>query len=228
MLASGVDMSNLIADIYLNNPTAQVTMVGPKTALSPTKWAIQGVLAGNLSLGGAASYGSQEASDAISTLNSKIESTSALVNQFFSVFGVNSSVPNLQIKNVAGSMLNWHGTDNLAFVIPMFLVALRKDQDVRKMMITLMEAVTPTVNLGGFGLTPPLGYNRGNTTNPKGCISVNVGGWLNIPPMMVIENVSFDVSKEVTSNGTPLYIQCSVAVRAAFIVGPEKIKQFLS
>ena len=94
------------------------------------------------------------------------------------------------------------------FSIDFLLLAHNADKAVKhvELIKKLQASVLPAAG-GNGGLLPPLGYKN----DGSGTISLTVGTWFSATGL-IMDSISYTPSKQVMSNGYPLYWNCSVTL----------------
>lgn len=130
--------------------------------------------------------------------------------------------------DVAGSLLNYQGTENFGFTLPLYFIATKPDDDVRQRVGYLAEGVCPIFGKGGGGLGriySPNNYKKGSNVNDiSGAVSIRIGKWFRTPKIFVIDNIDPNFSQVTIPSGLPLYAQVSVKFRSARILSITEVK----
>ena len=102
----------------------------------------------------------------------------------------------------------WESSNKPKFSIEFLLLAHSADKAVVHIewIKKLQGSVLPISGSGG-GLLPPLGYKN----DGSGTLSLSVGTWFSAN-RLVMDDVSFTPSKQVMSNGYPLYWNCNITL----------------
>jgi hypothetical protein len=130
--------------------------------------------------------------------------------------------------DVAGSLLNYQGTEPLGFVLNLHFIAIKSKDDVREKLGILNEGVSPTFGKGVGGLQrvyAPNAFKKGSSIDSiDGAVSVEIGQWFRTKQIFVITNMDFSISKETLPNGRPLYAKGTVSFKCARIMSADEIK----
>lgn len=189
-------------------------------------WYIQGWLSQDWSTTLASSYQSAADFEKFSIANKFIAAASSISQRFGGPDWLNG-----KITSIASTMLSWQGADNFTFPLRIDVLATSQRVDPRDIIKKLIDATLPTKAFGADNfvtfLRPPLGYAAGRVGDPKGCVAVEIGQWLKIPPIMVIESANFSVSKETTTKGVPLLVSVQISLKACKLVDAALMKTFL-
>jgi len=117
----------------------------------------------------------------------------------------------ITVKTFAQTVNNWNGTDRPSFSVPLKFMRLRDNEsdDVRHRVKLLYETVMPASTEFIFAgvMQPPLNYLPVLGTESKsarGTMVVTIGTWFQATNL-VMKNVSFDFSRQVVHDGSPLF-----------------------
>lgn len=131
-------------------------------------------------------------------------------------------------QDVAGSLLNYQGTDDFGFILSMHFIAVKPEDDVRATLGILNEGLFPTFGEGVGGLQriyAPNAFKKGSSIDSiDGAVSVEIGQWFRTKKIFVISNIDFSVSKETIFGGKPLYAKGSVSFRSARVLSIDDVK----
>jgi len=158
------------------------------------------------------------------------------------IIKVVKAVGGIQPKLFVQTTKTWESSQTPNFTINMTFVAIRKDDDVRVPVRSLLSTVYP-VGTYGF-MSAPLGYKLGaiealkklvsgqgkkaaaQVVTPVGTIFCEIGRWFRAPNQ-VARSVDFTFSKEVHSNGTPLYASGSISFEPFRAISFDEIDQYI-
>jgi len=102
----------------------------------------------------------------------------------------------------------WEKSTKPTFKVDFLLLAHdAKKAEVHIDWIKAIQATVLPVSSAGGGLKPPMGY----TNNGAGTLTLTVGTWFNARGL-VMNSVDYTPSKQVMSNGYPLYWNCSISL----------------
>lgn len=131
--------------------------------------------------------------------------------------------------DIAGSLLNYQGTDNVGFTLDMYFVAMRAGDDVRTNLGILGEGIFPEFGEGVGGLQrvyAPNAFKKGaNINTVDGAISVEIGRWFRTPQIFVMTSMNFNLSKETIPSGSPLFAHGNVQFQCARVMSATEVKK---
>lgn len=112
-----------------------------------------------------------------------------------------------QLKSVWQSVVSWTGSEKPTFSLSVLLVKYRKTLNPLNDAVYYMSRCMPTGGEVGFNLDSITMKAPGNF-NPldgTGMLNVKIGNWFDAKNQVLI-SADFDVSKEVSTDGTPLFL----------------------
>lgn len=184
---------NLEIDDLKNNPNAKVVV---------KYWGgeqVVGFITQNLTVGGASEFNNPFESAMAESATSLINKAIATGN---SLMGMNKS--QLSLKSLEQTVSTWSGSKKPDFQIEILLLAYRNPSTVIADAKKLLRCVYP--KKAGLVVEAPLGYT-GHFNSPGGTVSVYIGKWFRAWNQ-IVTSVNVEFSKEVISDGTPLYARC--------------------
>lgn len=222
----------LFIDEIVEHTDAKVIVSGLSDGGGP----ITGFAVDEFAIAGSAAYGSPFQNSMSQGVNDVANKVTTSVNAFAGVFGQSGPLPQIQMKNIVGSVVNWQSSPNLGLDVNFYFVAIRSggsDQysDVRLPARRLVAATFPTIEGDKKFLSlliPPNKYKAGNINNVEGTLSLKIGKWFYAPKMFVLEAANFSFAKETTPDGLPLFARGSIRLQSYRILGADEIEQFLS
>lgn len=199
-------------------------------------FAISGLIISDFSFSGRADWGFSGGSGGAITefANKALSTATGIWNMGAAMAGAGGrGVTKPQIKSPWQTVVDWNDSGTLAFNLDLLFVSLNKDGDVRIPVYHLLRCVYPQI--GGFGslVIPPLQYARVPMTSlfkssgTWGCVGIQIGEWFDAPPVFVVSDARFSMSKEQTPYGAPLYANGSISVTCSHIVGVDNLKEWL-
>jgi len=131
----------------------------------------------------------------------------------------------------------YEGTGKPDIHVPLFFLAIKEEDDVRKNVTTLLSGVMP-IKDNMMMLSPPLGYKidiqpkdfkavSQDTEGVLGTLSLKIGRWLYIRGL-VIKSVEPMFSKETTPSGWPLYARVNVTLEPTILWTVKDIEKMFS
>lgn len=131
--------------------------------------------------------------------------------------------------DIAGSLLNYQGTEPFGFTLNLYFIAIKADDDVRERIGYLSEGLFPSfpdvAGVKNFRLEAPNKYKRGaSISEVSGAVSIRIGKWFETLQIFVINNLDFNISKETIPSGLPLYANGSVSFKASRILSIREVK----
>lgn len=172
----------------------------------------------------------------LGTINSFAKGAQNFINSVSGVAGQgDKAVAVPQIRSPMYSVVDWVGSGEFAFDLSLIFPALTPDEDVRIPIKHLLSCVYPYISGSGTLIVPPRAYAKvpesfgffGETKGRRGCIGIEIGEWFSTPPIFVAKNVTFNLSKELTPRGYPLYATCTISLKAAVQVGVNHINEWI-
>ena len=212
------DGKNLFIYKLMNNPNAKVFISGlSKDIISYTTQDFQ--------FRSSAQWSGRNPSSYLDMANTLERVGKEAYNRLFgSKLGELTSAMTLDL---AGSILNYQGTELFGFSIPMYFVATKSEDDVRKKIGYLAEGQYPTFggNEGGlYRIYAPNNYKAIGLDNIQGAVSIRIGQWFRTKKIFVIDNMDFTISKETIPSGLPLYASGSVSFRSSRVLSIQEVK----
>jgi len=202
-----------------NNPHIKVLIVGEKLRSEGL------LLDEEISFSGSNSFNSQDESSAQAGLGSKLSKLSEGFNTIASLAGSSRQVSGFSSKTVQQTLMTWTDSSFSPLTVNMLFLADSPGVDVRKEVLNLQTAVTPTTK-GGFAILAPMGYSVDRlSATAKGGVSLKIGSWLRIPKL-VITDVSPTFTSTVISTGVPVYVTVAVTLQPYKIFTMDEINQF--
>ena len=194
-------MSSFYLQQLINNPDYLVKIILPNGQI------VKGFLESEFGFSGSAEWSSM--SDALGGDASKLQTATnvgtAAVN---SATGGTGSAPVL--KTFAQTVLDFVGTNNTDFSVNIKLIALKPDDNLLTEYKKLIPAVFSEEN--GLGtMKAPFGYQRSLTKLQAGGCTLAIGTWFRAS-QLIIKSVAPTFSREIISNGTPLYVNIAVTL----------------
>jgi len=139
----------------------------------------------------------------------------------------------LTTKNSIEEISIWQGSDRPIFNVNMFIIAVRPEHDVRVDVKKMLATVYPDFDSFSFGsfIKPPMGYrasvDKKNRLTLKNSISVQIGRWFKATEQ-VITSVNHEFSNEVTSAGTPLFVEVSISFMPFRAISASEAANYIS
>jgi hypothetical protein len=234
-LASNLEFVNAV-----NHPNNKVVLASHVSSNSIRKeiadkdWGVVGVQIQDLMLNNAGTeWGSIFGESAVMKLMSGLHAQVTTVADV--LMGIDR--PQLKFQSILQTLLHYTGTRPFELSIPMLFIALtRKDVEENKVLnsIRLLKRAEypslPELSNTNLLVEAPLGYHGGDVTQAKGAsgaIDVRIGRYFETRKrIMVVTNSSFALSKEKTSNGSPLFAIGTVNLVAHRILSAEEIEKY--
>jgi len=200
-------------DNLLANDHARIQIVGDPAS----NLAVQGVIIGGFTVTGTSEYNNIFQT----TLSSKLSANMAKYG--FAAASVGKKAEELGMPSM-GKLINamrsvslqtkwettdyWVNTQKPSFSVDTIFLAIRRKDDVREKVNSLLRAVFPKRLAGGKTYGPPLGY-KATKDSASGTVDVSVGQWFHARDQ-IIKSVSASYSKEIVAPGNPLYVEVKV------------------
>lgn len=142
------------------------------------------------------------------------------------------SIPQRMVKNVAGTIQLYQGTENFSFDIDLLFIALSPEDDITQQVKTFFRATNPTFE-GGLDfatlLKAPNDYSFADiNAEPKGAFSVSIGKWFRTKQQFILTGFDATFSKETIKNGTPLYATGKASFTSFRILSADEIENMFS
>lgn len=181
---------------------------------------VDGFVSSDISIGGGNSFNNPLESMAQQSLSETLQGLQSVASKF-------GYTGNFTLRSLEQSVLTWTGADIPNFTLRVVFIAIREGDDVRKKALELYKTVYPTSKTAGAAtlIVPPLQYLPSGL-NARGVFTVKVGKWFKAYNQ-VMQNVSFSFSKEVTSNGSPVYCEGEISFRPFRTVTSDTIRQYM-
>lgn len=113
-----------------------------------------------------------------------------------------------QLKSVWQTLNTWNGSKKPSFSFSVVKVKIRKDDDIVSDCATISAKCMPAGTSSIGEITEDLKMDAPNNYNPikrEGLCTVEIGNWFSANKLCLM-SADFDYSKEVTIDGSPLYI----------------------
>lgn len=212
-------------DILRENENAKILIGFPKLGNPGARETITAYIAGNLTLGGTASY----SEPGVEAYGNWTQSFNRGINQVGALaaggedFGIPSMI-NRQFKTIQSTIATWTHSEKFIFTLNFRFYAFAKEDDVRVPVRRFLECVYPVFEDKVPGMVrAPNEYDF----TPKTCLSVRVGRWFKTPPLFIVKRATWDFSKETITGGNPLYVEGSVTFEAYRMLSAEEVSGFL-
>jgi hypothetical protein len=245
MPTSSATISNLDFVNAINHPNNQVILasVVPPNSLSKRQgsesnrlWNIKGFLTQDLNISNTGTGWSSLFGESamLSFLSNMYNKGAAALDV---IAGVDA--PQTTFKSILQTQLNYTGTKPFEITIPMMFLALTKQDIVNDIVLSnirkLKEAEYPNMaNLANsnFRIEAPLGYQAGDVLRKNGqfgAIDIKIGQYFKTRRrLMLVTGSQFTISKEVTSNNSPLYAVGTVSLVSSRVISAQEITNFFS
>lgn len=212
-------------DILRENENAKILIGFPKVGSAGVRETITAYIAGNLTIGGTAAYsepGTEVYGDLAQSFNRGLNQVGALTAGMES-FGVPSMI-NRQFKTIQSTIATWTHSEKFIFTLNFRFYAFAKEDDVRVPVRRFLECVYPVFETEVPGLVrAPNEYDF----TMKSCLSVRIGKWFRTPPLFIVKNTRWDMSKETITGGNPLFAEGTVTFEAYRMLSAEEVSGFL-
>lgn len=211
-MAKKFDITNLIAQS--NN---KVSIVGPGlTEARGGRLAapgVTGIMLNEMNLSVSNDFGSlvnpNKTLDELSGTIGKLATTTA---SFFDNDKLGDFIQNLAPRTLLHTVSTWAGSSKPTFPINLLFLRVRAEDNIAQQVKSLYRTVLPTkaINLPIQGRTTlttvraPLGYFPTSENTAEGTLTLQVGQWFRATNL-VARSVDFTFSKEVSTDGFPLY-----------------------
>ena len=200
---AGIDLQELT-----NNPDARVMVV------LPDRTTVTGFLTQEFSFGGRSKYESAATADTQGRVSKIVNNISSFVG------GGEKRIAQIKLMHPNQTVMSWQGTTNPDINLNLVFISLRENQDLNDTITQLQQALYPTVGTGSIAgkavsgiYKAPGGYSiEKGIDNPKAfnTNTVSIGRWF-LAPGLVMTALNFTISKEPTSNRTPLYVGAAMS-----------------
>lgn len=207
-------MADLFLDKLLTNPNAQILIGLPAKALGTSdRGTLRAFIVENTSLASSAGYNDPGMAGVVTPAGAE---AAKLASQIYNVssgvanrnFG--TSYPQGQIRTVHSTISTWEDHKKLSFTLRLCFYAYKSGMDVVKDVKTLHKCTHPSQGARGVVMIAPNDYDG----SEKGCVSLQIGQWFITPPLFLIHDVNFSISKECVKGGLPLYAEGTVTFTA--------------
>ena len=201
---------------------------------------IKGFLTSSFSLGGASEYTAPDMLSLQGGLQQAFAAARDISAILTEIFGWDLAMRQKLLQSVSQTVQNYSGSVRPVFQVPMVFISVRPDasNSPLKNVLRLQRGVYPeSVDFGG--IAAPLGYTTFpfTTENDKrqttfggvralGTVELKVGQWFDCPDLL-IRDVNFQMSAEVSSLSEPLYAEGHVTFELFKVVDyPTLLKYF--
>lgn len=122
-----------------------------------------------------------------------------------------SASGNISLKSFKSTVQVYTGSASPSFNLQLLFIATKKDSNVTEPIKDLLEAVFSNSQAGSLELMKtPFDYAADLQSILQGGCSLYIGSWFATPPQLVIKAVTPVFSKEIMTNGNPLFARCTV------------------
>lgn len=200
----------LTIDELISNKNAHVIIAGPGGNF-------RAFTSQEFSVGGGADYSSPFENN----LDQKAQTINAISAGIHSASGGSIDVPAVVLKSKAETKHIWSNSRRPSFSINLIFVRFRmSDPAVTTIVRDIVKSVYPR---GGDGLLQaPGGYN---STDGSNTWTLSVGSYFRASKLVLTE-ASGSMSKEVVSDGTPLYAEVNVTFETYQLTTEDDFSQF--
>lgn len=176
----------------------------------------------DLSLSGSNDFTSLFDSAALDRGASFLERAKALSPNF-----VKEGLSGFSLRTVHNSLYSWTGSSRPPINLQLIFIATRRGDDVRKPTVAIMKSVLPTaIDIeGALTLVAPLGYQASGNLTASGVVAIKMGNWFQATNL-IVRSAEFTYSKEVTSNGTPLFATGSMTLEPFRVITYEEYRSW--
>ncbi|MFA5071268.1 MAG: hypothetical protein WC511_02745 [Candidatus Pacearchaeota archaeon] len=220
---------NLFLNELKNNPNSKILIGLPGFAMTGSLGSARGVLEAeiveNTNFSAHAGYtdpGSAVFGPAAGAAEAGSKAWNIAVGLGARNYGSNPNFAQRQIRTVHSTISTWENHKKLSFTLRLAFYATKRDVDVTGPVKILMRCCHPIKDSTGLTMIAPNYYD----TKPETLISLSIGRWFETPPLFLIENVDFSISKEIISGGLPLYAEGSVTFLAYKALFADEIVTF--
>lgn len=214
-------------DLLYNNPNARVLI-----RLGDEVGTIVGFATQEFTVGATADYNTSMMSGALDKVNNIISTGTATLNSFMGLFG-GSGITQRRLGNLSDTIATYGGTQKPKFSLNIMLISYKNGDNVLNDVRKLHRAIYPTAQAVkgiNVAIKAPLGYiaatkGAGSNLARTGTIAIQIGKWF-FAPGQLMTNVSATLSKEVISNGSPLYANVTMEFEPWRQVTADEIIKF--
>jgi hypothetical protein len=184
---------------------------------------VQGIMLNDLSINGSNDFSQAVQSQVADKLSGVVDTLSTGVGalgQFGGADGgaISEAIQNFAPRTLGQTIMRWGGSSKPVFNISLLFLKIRTRDNIAQKVTSLYQTVLPLEQdqtvVGGNSLTrirAPLGYIATTEKVAQGTLALSVGSWFRATNL-VMRDVSFTFSKEVSTDGFPLYAVGSVTL----------------
>jgi len=178
---------------------------------------ITSYLTQDISIGGSASYTSPGQIELAKQASELLNRGAAVANR------AGTNFANQQITTIFSTVQSWTSSDLFKLQLPLVFISLDRGIDPRIPVKKLLKCVYP-ISKDLVTISAPNEYNFTSST----CCSLRIGSWLLTPKIFLITSVNFSFSKEVTTDGWPLFATGTISMQSYQQIFADEIEEFLS
>ena len=199
-------------DSIRSNPNQKIKMTLPKGKVV-NAFMVQDTFAIN---------GSNQFEDLFSlgNISSKIQTVSKMLSKGTSTL---TGTAHKMAKHRKETRQAWVGAEKPTFSLQLMFVATKADDDIREEVFKVLEGVYPEEGTGGI-ISAPWGYGFG-TGGKSGKFTISIGKWFSAPNQ-ILNDASFELSKETTKKGWPLYATGTINFFPYRLIYAKELKKY--
>lgn len=142
-------------------------------------------------------------------------------------------VQGLAPRSLLHTVATWSGSSKPAFPISMLFLKLRSRDDIGRKVRSLYRTVLPSraINLPVAGkaalstIRAPLGYFPTSESTAQGTLALQIGQWFKATNL-ICRSVDFTFSKEVSTDGFPLYATGTIILEPFRMITYEEFEAY--
>ncbi len=148
-----------------------------------------------------------------------------------------SKLTGSKMGSLNATRLAWMSSESPEFSLELLFIAIRKDDDVTKSALTLLEGTYPTTGLKDSdlskGLTETILENTvieapwGMTSGTDKRVAVSIGSWF-YATRQILKSVTFNFSQECIESGLPLYAEGSITFAPDRMIDAREFRAYFS
>lgn len=214
-----------LVDILKQNENAKIIIGLPQVGGGETRESIVAYAVENFNISGTPIYNTpgQEASSIQSGWSAGYNEIGAAVGSWNKQTG--GAIPNIQLKTLHSTISTWMNTEKLKFTLSLRFYALQPSDDVRIPIRRFIHCAYPIFSTS----VPALIYAPNNYDfTEKNCLAVKIGKWFKTPPLFLLNDFRFTISKETIPGGNPLYAEGTASFESYRMLSADEVASFLT
>lgn len=194
---------------------------------------ITGIMTNELSIGVSNNWGTLfNSADLVQQVSQFLNQLGTTASVALGSGEIGATIQKLSPRNLFDSSVYWSGSSKPTFNIQLLFLRLRSADNVASKVQSMYQLVLPkksaSVNVGNVSLNtiqPPLGYLPTGQDSANGTVALQVGQWFRATNL-VANSVDFSFSREVSTDGFPLFAAGTVSLTPFRMISIEEMQSY--